>query len=354
MRFQIAVFVIAFIISFILSKFFAEYIRKFPFHKIFPHEKSRFHKDKKDILKVGGMIVFISAILAIFIALIFKRDLGIPLYDLKKIAGFTVGSILIFILGIYDDAKKIGYKTKFLWQVIATIPLIVSGYSITRVSFFGASLEIYWLGYILMIFWIVLVTNAVNLIDGLDGLACGIAIITFSALAIISHVSYHPSIELLCFACLGSLLAFLKYNIYPAKLFLGDNGSLLLGFILAVLSLQINVKMNTLTMLSLPVLILMLPIGSTIYSFLRRLIKGKNPFMADRLHLHYLLLSSGVPHIAVVGLFWLSSVILAMLGIVSYFLNRRLEFLILASGVLVLVLSYLAVIVIMAKRKAQK
>lgn len=309
-----------------------------------------FHKDDKEILKVGGMIVFISTILAIFIVSLFSKNLEIDIYSLRKIAGLATSAIIILILGIFDDAKKIGYKRKFLWQIIATVPIIISGYSINQFSFFGRSLEIYWFGYVCMIFWIILITNAINLIDGLDGLAAGISIIAFLALAIISH-RFYPTVQILCLACIGSLLAFLKYNFYPAKLYLGDNGSLTLGFVLAVLSLETNVKMNTLTMLSLPVLILMLPIGSVIYSFIRRISNGKNPFIADKLHLHYLLLSSGVPHPVVVILFWISSVVLAMLGIVSYFLNRRLEFFILLLGVLVLIASYILCMLLVSQKK---
>lgn len=347
---EILIFTFSFMITYILSKFFAENIANFSFYRIFARERSQFHKNNKEILKIGGIIIFVSTILAISIISLFKKDLEIPIYDLKKIAGLTTGMIIILMLGIYDDAKKIGYRGKFLWQIVATIPIMISGYNISRLSFFGGSLEIYWFGYLLMVFWIILITNAINLIDGLDGLASGIAIITFSALAIISHRSY-PAIEILCLAYIGSLLAFLKYNFYPARLYLGDSGSLLLGFVLAVISLEINVKMNTLTALSLPVLILMLPIGSAVYSFSRRIRKGKNPFVADRLHLHYLLLGSGLPHHIVVVLFWISSMVLTMLGVISYFSNRRLEFFILAAGVIVLIISYVSGIVVISKRK---
>lgn len=344
------IFIFAFLISYILSDFFVKNISNFHLYRLFARERTRFHKDDKEILKIGGIIVFISTVLAIFIVSLFSKNLEINIYSLRKIAGLTTSAIIILILGIFDDAKKIGYKSKFLWQIVSTIPIMISGYTINRLSFFGRSLEIYWFGYICMIFWIILITNAINLIDGLDGLASGVAIIAFMALAIIAHQPY-PHIQILCLACIGSLLAFLKYNFYPAKLYLGDNGSLTLGFVLAVLSLETNVKMNTLTMLSLPVLILMIPIGSVIYSFTRRISKGKNPFIADKLHLHYLLLSSGVPHPVVVILFWISSIVLAMLGVVSYFLNRRLEFFILSLGVLILITSYILCMALVSQKK---
>ena len=176
---------------------------------------------------------------------------------------------------------------------------------------------------------------------------CLAAVNCFSSL--ISY-SINSGIEILCLAFIGSLLAFLKYNFYPAKLYLGDSGSLLLGFVLATISVEINIKMYTLTALALPVLILMVPIGSVIYNFFRRIGKGKNPFIADKLHLHYLLLNSGIPHTIVVLLFWISSIILTMLGVISYFLNRRFEFIMLSLGILVLVVSYAAAIVIVSKK----
>ena len=351
MVFQVSVFIFSLAISYILSDFFARNIANFRFYKIFAREKPRFHKDNKEVLKVGGMIIFVSTILAIFIAGLFKKNLEIPIYDFKKIAGFTIGATIILMLGIYDDAKKIGYKKKLLWQLVATIPLIIAGFNISRISFFGGSLEINWFfGCVLLIFWVILITNAINLIDGLDGLASGVAIITFSVLAIVSRVS-NPAIEILCLACIGSLLGFLKFNFYPARLYLGDNGSLLLGFVLAVISLEANVKMNTLTALALPILILMLPIGDAIYSFLRRINRGKNPFVADRLHLHYILLRCGIPHSTVVVLFWLSSMVLAILGITSYFLNRRFEFFILSLGIILLIISYVTTIAIISREK---
>lgn len=319
---QISIFILAFIISYLLSNFFAKRTT-----------------NNKEVLKIGGVIVFLATILAMLMVGLFKKDLAIAGYSLRKIIGFAAGSTIILFLGIYDDLKTIGYKGKFLWQLAAIAPLLISGYSISRLSLFTNSIEIYWFGYILLVFWVLLITNALNLIDGLDGLACGVAIIAFSVLVVVTHLSF-PAIQLLSLACIGSLLAFLKYNFYPAKLYLGDNGSLLLGYALAVSSLEANVKMNTLTALALPVLILMLPIGSAVYSFFRRLGKGKNPFLADRLHLHYLLLRSGIPHHMVVLLFWLSSMVLAMLGLTSYFLGRRFEFFILALGIIIVILSY--------------
>lgn len=330
--YRISVFILAFVISYFIAGFFAK------------------KKDNKKTVKAGGAIIFVSVILAILAAGIAGDGLKAVSYDLKKIAGFALGAIIMLALGIYDDARKLGYKAKFAWQAIATVPIILSGYNIYRLSFFGNSMEIYPAGPVLIICWVILITNAVNLIDGLDGLACGVGIITFSALAVISHVT-HPAVEILCLACMGSLLAFLRYNFYPAKLYLGDSGSLLLGFTLAVLSLEINVKMNTLTALSLPVLVLFVPIGSAIYSFSRRLRKGKNPFVADRLHLHHLLLNSGISQAVIVGLFWLSSFVLAMLGVVSYFLNRRLELFILSLGIIVLIICYASTIIIISRER---
>lgn len=352
MFFQFIVFIVAFAISYMLSLFFVKNIYTLRFNEVFARVESPYHKDKRFILKVGGLIIFTSTALAIFIIALFRKDLNITAYDLNKTIGLIAGAAIIFLLGIYDDAKKVGYKGKFVWQLFAVVPLAVSGYSISRISFFGGSIDIHWFGYIFMIMWIVLITNALNIIDGLDGLACGVAVITFGAIALVSHESY-PPIVILCLACIGSLLAFLRFNFYPAKLFLGDNGSLLLGYVLAVLSLEINIKMNTLTALSLPVLVLMIPIGSVVYSFLRRIITGRNPFVGDRLHLHYLLLDAGIPHHIVVILFWLSTFVFAMLGVTSSFLGKRFEFFMLSLGVFTVVLAYISTILYLYKKKKQ-
>ena len=139
MIFKIIVFFSSFLITYMLSNFFAKNIPNFNFYSIFARERSLFHKDSKEILKVGGIIIFISVSLALFIPILFKETSNIDFYNLKKIAGLTTGAIIMLILGIFDDAKKVSYKGKFLWQIIAIVPLIISGYKISWLSFFGNS-----------------------------------------------------------------------------------------------------------------------------------------------------------------------------------------------------------------------
>jgi len=338
---EILVFCLSFILSLILSDFFVKNMQHFTFYKTFSRTPLDTLDKKEEVLKVGGIILFASVVLAFFFSCLIKNNIQYDPIMIKKIIGFTAGSIIILFLGLYDDAKKIGYKGKMLWEMAAITPLILAHFKIEHISLAGRTFNLSWAGYAVLIMWILLVTNAINLIDGLDGLASGVAIITFSALAIISH-NLNKFITVLSIASIGSLIGFLRYNFHPAKLYLGDNGSLLIGFMLAVFSIEINVKMNTLTALSLPILILMLPMGSAIYSFSRRVKNGKNPFVADRLHLHYLLLNSGIPYLIVVFLFWLSSLLLTTLGVVSYFTHRRFEFIILAFGILILIAGYSA------------
>ena len=140
MMFRIGIFILAFLISYVLSRFFAGRVGGSASYWIFPREESPFHRDKKEILKVGGVIIFASVIFAVYIAASCRIGLEIIAFDAKKIIGLIAGSIIILLLGIFDDTRKFSYKLKFLWQFAATIPILISGYNISAVSFFGKSL----------------------------------------------------------------------------------------------------------------------------------------------------------------------------------------------------------------------
>ncbi|MEG0914748.1 MAG: MraY family glycosyltransferase, partial [Christensenellaceae bacterium] len=158
-----------------------------------------------------------------------------------------------------------------------------SGIVIENISLFGTVIYFGDWAIPITVLWIVAITNTINLVDGLDGLACGISAISSLALLVVSMLSAgNPTVTIMAAVLAGSCLGFLPYNLNPAKIFMGDVGSMFLGFVLAVISIQGFFKVNALVSFIVPFLVLGLPIFDTVFAILRRLFKGKHPFQPDR------------------------------------------------------------------------
>lgn len=198
------------------------------------------------------------------------------------------------IVGIVDDANNLAPKTKLLLQTILAIVLVHSGFIIEQVSSpLGGAIPLGWLGWVVSVLWILTIVNAINFIDGLDGLAAGI--VFFAALAnfMIALHSWQNFVCLISLILMGATLGFLPYNFSPAKIFMGDAGALYLGVLLAGASLESNTKGATVMSLSLPLVILLIPLLDTLLTVIRRGRKGVKLFTADREHLHHRLLRLG-------------------------------------------------------------
>ncbi len=211
----------------------------------------------------------------------------------SQMISILIGAFIILLIGIFDDIKPIRARYKFLVQIIAALIVVVYGQIyFSEVTFLG--FNFYFsepFNYILSIFFVVAISNAVNLIDGLDGLAGGISSIYFLTISIIAYVlgKFGGLDIILSLIMLGSTLGFLVFNFPPAKIFMGDSGSLFLGFMIAVIAL-VGYKIATLTTLIIPVVILAIPIFDTLLAIFRRLLKGKNIGEPDKEHFHYQLL----------------------------------------------------------------
>ncbi len=237
----------------------------------------------KPMPRLGGLAIFGAFLL------------GYILYgDLTtQMISILIGSFIILLIGIFDDIKPIGAKYKFLVQIVAAVIVVIYGkVYFTEITFLGwrISFNIY-LSYILSIFFIVAISNAINLIDGLDGLAAGISeiyFITISVIAILLNKLAGLDI-VLSLIMLGATLGFLVHNFPPAKIFMGDSGSLFLGFMISVIAL-VSYKVATLTSLIIPMVILAIPIFDTLLAILRRLLKGENIGAPDKEHFHHQLL----------------------------------------------------------------
>jgi len=275
------------------------------------------------IPRLGGLAVVTAFLAASLLAFLLAPSDPIPCSG-RYYLGIILGGAIIVGLGIYDDRKGAKAPVKFVIQIIAALVLVGFGYGIEKVTNpLGGQLSVGWWGVPLIVGWIVLLTNALNLIDGLDGLACGVAAIA-GIILFFAAIPEGPFIPLLALALVGSCLGFLRYNFFPARVFLGDTGSLFLGFILAALSIQGSFKTTAGMALSLPLVALLIPLADTVTAFFRRLLSGRHPFAADQRHVHHRLLAMGYSQTQAVFLIYALQINLGIIALVLKFAGRTL------------------------------
>jgi UDP-GlcNAc:undecaprenyl-phosphate GlcNAc-1-phosphate transferase len=260
--------------------------------------KRKIHKEL--IPRLGGVGIFLAFLLSIVIVPIGLHlffDSSLPHFlDLKYISIFISFS-LIYFLGLLDDFYDLRAIFKLLIQIFAAAIVTVSGFVVTTISLpYIGEIDIGILKYPITILWIVGITNALNLVDGMDGLCGGITAFAALSMGIISLIQ--PQMQVLpavmAFALFGSVMGFLKYNFPPAKIFMGDSGSLFLGFILAVLPLVGISGAASVTSLLVPITILMIPIIDTSAAIIRRVRMKKSIASPDKEHIHHKLLALGL------------------------------------------------------------
>ena len=238
--------------------------------------------------RMGGLSIFIGFWASIFLS----RNMTGEMW------GFFAGSIFIITIGIWDDIKGVSPRLKLLFQILAACCATGAGIQVSFVTniFLGGVISVGWIGYPLTVLWIVGVTNALNLVDGLDGLAAGISAIAAVTIGIIAWMQGLPEMGTLALILAASIAAFLRYNFYPAKIFLGDTGSLFLGYTLSVLAIIGLTKTVTVISLFLPVVVLGLPILDTAFAIIRRCLSHKPIFSPDKGHIHHRLMAIGLSH----------------------------------------------------------
>jgi UDP-GlcNAc:undecaprenyl-phosphate GlcNAc-1-phosphate transferase len=253
----------------------------------------------KSIPMIGGLGIFISSYLTILIPFfIFLNnkfsfeDLGIEFFAL------FFGGLILMLYGMFDDIKETKAKEKFIIESIIATLLYFLGLKIQSLyNPFGADINLGLFSLPFTVLWIVGITNAINITDGIDGLASGMSFIACVMLSFVSMIFGNYTIFLISLSLAGAILGFLKYNIYPASIFLGDTGSLFLGYMISAISiLACQNNANHGVYLLIPIIILAVPIMDTITSIIRRLIKGRFIFQADKEHFHHKLLTKGYTH----------------------------------------------------------
>lgn len=278
-----------------------------------PRDNRRMHK--KPIARLGGLAIFYGFIISIMCFAEIDTELR----------GILIGSIIIVVMGIFDDIYSLNALFKFVVQIIAALIVVLHGVQIDHISSFGigssAYIDLGMFAVPITVLWIVGVTNALNLIDGLDGLAAGVSTISTVSLFAISLITREAGIAIVTAAIAGAGFGFLPYNIHPAKIFMGDTGSTFLGFMLACISVLGLFKSYAVISVAVPFLILGLPIFDTLFAILRRVLRGQSPMHPDRGHVHHRLIDLGFDQKQTVvillitsGLLSLSAVVLLLCG----------------------------------------
>lgn len=262
----------------------------------------------KPISLLGGSVILISFFIGIW--------LGHPIEN--EIKPLLLGALVIYLIGLIDDIYDLKPILKLLGQILAALVVVYYGVTIDFISLpIGPTIYFGWLSVPITIFWIVAITNAINLIDGLDGLATGISSIAFITIGFIAILQGNIFIMMICSVMIGSLLGFLFFNFHPAKIFLGDSGALLLGFIIGFLSL-LGFKNITFISLFFPIVILAVPFIDTLFAMIRRVKKGQHIMQADKSHLHHKLLELGYTHRQTVVLIYAIAIMFSVVSIILY------------------------------------
>ncbi len=279
------------------------------------HPGGRQKTHERQIPRLGGVAIFLSVILSLTAAsLIFPK--GIPRLGSGALLGLLVGSGCIFLLGVYDDMRGANAPTKLALQVAAAGLLYFSGVRILAIStHFGWMVTLGVLSLPFTVLWLVGLTNGMNLLDGIDGLATGVAAIATLTILLVALGNGRTQISLIAAALLGSLLAFLLFNFHPAQIYLGDCGAMFLGFLLAAISVLGNQKSASAVAMGVPIIALGIPIFDTVLALVRRLLRGKHPFQGDRDHLHHRLLALGLSQPRVAIMLYAVSGLLAVMAL---------------------------------------
>lgn len=270
------------LVTFVISFLLIPIIKKIAFHVNaidYPNER-KVHTTP--IPRLGGLAIFIA----------FLAGYMIFAQELTQMLGILIGGFIILLIGFIDDINPISARYKLVGQVLAAAVVVYYGeISLQTLSAFGIFVNFGWFSPIITIVFIIALINAINLIDGIDGLSGGISIIYFLTVTIIAFImGTATGLEtIICLLMIGSVSGFLVHNFPPAKIFVGDSGSMFLGYIISIVAL-LGFKNVTLTSLIIPLLILVIPILDTILAILRRFINNKPIGQADREHIHHQLL----------------------------------------------------------------
>jgi len=310
--FYIYIFVFPFIISTVLIPVIIQFSHKNGLYdKV---DARKVHKGK--ISRLGGLAIF-AGFVSGFICLL--------IYDFQvqfNIVVFIIALLLAFFTGFIDDVITIRAMYKLLLQLVCGLLVALSGLKITKVTLFaGFDVQFGILSYLFTMVWVAGFMNAINMLDGMDGLASGIVLVASMFLGIMGWLQGIPIVTYLCVVLIGAILGFLLYNYPPAKIFMGDGGAYFLGFIYAVLPLIGIKKASTITIFSIPIILLLIPLIDVINVMRKRINAGYHIFIADRNHIHHRLLKIGFSNEGILWVMYSYTVILGGFAVLMLYLS---------------------------------
>lgn len=310
-----AIFFLSLIFSFVLTRYVRDLATLRGWVAVPTHER---HMHSGPLPRLGGVAIFISFSLSMVVAA--TVSFYVPslqsAFSWKTLATILAPASMVFLLGVYDDLFTVGPYVKFAVQAIAATVLFMGGLRILNIPVLFGEHQLPWfIGLPFTILWVLAITNAFNLIDGLDGLAAGSALFSTLVAFVVALLNGYSMVTVMTIALAGAILGFLRYNFNPATIFLGDSGSLFIGFLLSALALAGAQKAPTIVAVAIPVVSFGLPILETSLSILRRLIGGRPVFTADREHIHHKLLQHGLTHRQVVVVLYGVSAVFALLSL---------------------------------------
>lgn len=315
-------YVCSFLGAFFLSVLLTPLVRRFAI-KVRAVDKPNNRKvHQNPIPLLGGVAIYLAFSLS-YILLVYWTDI------VATNVGYAVliGGAVILITGIIDDMTDLKPRYKVLGQLIAAGVAIYFGLVMQHISipFFADPIELGWFGVPITLFWILALTNAVNLIDGLDGLSSGVSAIAGMALFVVSLSIGNDLIASMMMLFVGGILGFLVFNFHPAKIFMGDSGALFLGYGLAIISL-LELKQATILTFIIPIFMLSVPISDTLYAIIRRKLDKKPISAPDKNHLHHRLLGLGYSHRNTVLIIYAISFLFASLSVVLLHVTTAIAF----------------------------
>ena len=299
--------IVSFVVAYMMTppvKTFAEKVGAIDI----PKDDRRIHDHP--IPRMGGLAIFIGFMASMLVFV----EMNHP------VIGMLVGALIIAVMGAVDDIVALNAWVKLTFQVLAAIVAIRCGVVVDAISNPNilsnvTTINIGWLSIPLTLIWIIGCTNAVNLIDGLDGLAVGVSAISSFTMLIVAMFVAEPTVAIILAALTGACVGFMPYNMNPAKIFMGDVGSQLLGFILASASIMGLFKFHAIITFFVPLLALGVPIFDTSFAFIRRIIHKQSPFHADKKHLHHRLLALGLSQKQAVAVLYGVSAVLGIFAV---------------------------------------
>ncbi|GAA0469266.1 MraY family glycosyltransferase [Alkalibacillus silvisoli] len=267
-------------------------------------DERKMHTEEKPYL--GGIAIF-SGVMVAYIMFWPSHEHQLAI---------VIGAFIMLLTGFFDDLFNLRPVYKLAGQGLAAVMIVSSGLLIERINipFFG-EIELNNLSIIITIIWILAVSNAINLIDGLDGLAAGVTSIALTAILIMSFIDGNFAAAFLAIILIGSNLGFLYYNFNPARIYMGDSGSLFLGYMVAIISMLGLFKNVALFSFIIPLMVVAVPIVDTFFTIIRRLKNGESVMTADRKHIHHQLIDAGLSHRGAVLVIYLFSALFGALAI---------------------------------------